>query len=202
MAEAPSKSSVIAVSEPTEAPHKEEEEDKNKPSGHSIKPVQSQEFLRYHFYLCKISNTVKFPFKLPWLDYSEGVQGIKCEFLSTEDQNSTLCEVLSTVGGHRAIEMLSKYTELSLRVSTKALKRNRDVQMYVFEGGLHKSIENVQSVCLVLGQYLDKHEGRYVHIVRFTPTDICIPRNYQIYWKSEACSGSDSFLTVQKLKRE
>lgn len=96
----------------------------------------------------------------------------KTAFLTREDQNKTLHEILTSPYGNRALEMLNKgANEVLLKIATNKLIQNRNLRMTIVELGRQLETKPANALVLLLGHHQNKPEGMYVHVKTFYPTE-------------------------------
>ncbi|KAL7028603.1 hypothetical protein ACKWTF_005916 [Chironomus riparius] len=96
----------------------------------------------------------------------------KTAFLTREDQNRTLHEILTSSYGRRALELLNQgRNEVILKIATNELTVNRNLMMAVVRVGKQLETKPANALVLLLGHHQHKPEGMYVHVKTFYPTE-------------------------------
>ena len=130
---------------------------------------------RYHVLCSKLHNKAEIINNLESLGCTEVVteqQGNrKTAFLTREDQNRVLHEILTSPQGKNAINQLNDGTrEIVLRTPISTLTQNRNLMMAVVENGRRLEDKPAVSSVLILGHHKNLPEGTYVHVKTFYPT--------------------------------
>ena len=131
---------------------------------------------RYHVLCSRKYNKAEIVNDLESLGCTEVVteqQGnTKTAFLTRQDQNKVLHEILTSEQGRRAIDQLNEgQQEVILRTPTSQLNENRNLMMARVQNGNRIEDKPANSTVLILGHHKSNPEVSYVHVKTFYPTE-------------------------------